>query len=45
MSDDAEQQAEEIEVLKSIYEGDENFKQVDCKTYQYKVCCTWSLTS
>ncbi|CAG9585043.1 unnamed protein product [Danaus chrysippus] len=36
MSDDAEQQAEEIEVLKSIYEGDENFKQVDSKTYQYK---------
>lgn len=37
MSDDAEQQAEEIEVLKSIYEGDDNFKQVDPKTYQYKV--------
>lgn len=37
MSDDAEQQSEEIEVLKSIYEGDENFKQVDDKTYQYKV--------
>ncbi|XP_049867593.1 RWD domain-containing protein 4 [Pectinophora gossypiella] len=36
MSDDAEQQAEEVEVLKSIYEGDENFKQVDDKTYQYK---------
>ncbi|XP_026489925.1 RWD domain-containing protein 4 [Vanessa tameamea] len=36
MSDDAEQQAEEIEVLKSIYEGDENFKQVDAKSYQYK---------
>ncbi|CAB3239296.1 unnamed protein product [Arctia plantaginis] len=36
MSDDAEQQAEEIEVLKSIYEGDENFKQIDDKTYQYK---------
>lgn len=38
MSDDAEQQAEEIEVLKSIYDGDENFKQVDNTTYQYKVC-------
>lgn len=38
MSDDAEQQAEEIEVLKSIYEGDDNFKQIDPKTYQYKVC-------
>lgn len=37
MSDDAEMQAEEIEVLKSIYEGDENFKQVDPTTYQYKV--------
>lgn len=37
MSDDAEQQVEEIEVLKSIYEGDENFKQLDAKTYQYKV--------
>ncbi|CAK1581469.1 unnamed protein product [Parnassius mnemosyne] len=36
MSEDAEQQAEEIEVLKSIYEGDENFKQVDGTTYQYK---------
>ncbi|XP_063620927.1 RWD domain-containing protein 4 [Cydia splendana] len=36
MSDDAEQQAEEIEVLKSIYDGDENFKQVNPKTYQYK---------
>lgn len=37
MSDDAEQQAEEIEVLKSIYEGDENFKQVNATTYHYKV--------
>ncbi|KAJ2953038.1 hypothetical protein O0L34_g7428 [Tuta absoluta] len=36
MSDDAEQQAEEMEVLKSIYEGDENFKQLNDKTYQYK---------
>ncbi|XP_060810853.1 RWD domain-containing protein 4 [Amyelois transitella] len=36
MSDDAEQQAEEIEVLKSIYEGDDNFKQLDAKTYHYK---------
>ncbi|XP_063378390.1 RWD domain-containing protein 4 [Cydia fagiglandana] len=36
MSDDAEQQAEEVEVLKSIYDGDENFKQVNPKTYQYK---------
>lgn len=37
MADDAEQQADEIEVLKSIYEGDDNFKQVDATTYQYKV--------
>ncbi|XP_028168004.1 RWD domain-containing protein 4 isoform X1 [Ostrinia furnacalis] len=36
MCDDAEQQAEEVEVLKSIYDGDEGFKQVDSKTYQYK---------
>ncbi|XP_072943565.1 RWD domain-containing protein 4 [Epargyreus clarus] len=36
MSDDAEQQAEEIEVLQSIYEGDENFKQCNSTTYQYK---------
>ncbi|XP_041977201.1 RWD domain-containing protein 4 [Aricia agestis] len=36
MSENEEQQAEEIEVLKSIYEGDENFKQLDPKTYQYK---------
>lgn len=37
MSDDAEQQLEEVEVLKSIYEGDENFKDINSKTYQYKV--------
>lgn len=37
MSDDAEQQAEEVEVLKSIYEGDDNFKAVNSTTYQYKV--------
>lgn len=42
MSDDAEQQAEEIEVLTSIYEGDENFKQVNSKTYQYKVLHTFT---
>ncbi|XP_047988211.1 RWD domain-containing protein 4 [Leguminivora glycinivorella] len=36
MSEDAEQQAEEVEVLKSIYEGDDNFKQVNPTTYQYK---------
>lgn len=37
MTDDLEQQLEEIEVLKSIYEGDENFKEINSKTYQYKV--------
>lgn len=37
MGDEAEQQADEVEVLISIYEGDDNFKQVDSKTYQYKV--------
>ncbi|XP_050683139.1 RWD domain-containing protein 4 [Leptidea sinapis] len=36
MSDDAEQQADEVEVLKSIYDGDKNFKQVNDTTYQYK---------
>nr|CAI5851656.1 unnamed protein product [Callosobruchus analis] len=29
-------QDEEREVLSSIYEGDESFKQIDDKTYQYK---------
>ncbi|GBP17204.1 RWD domain-containing protein 4 [Eumeta japonica] len=36
MSEEAELQAEEIEVLKSIYDGDENFKQLSSTTYQYK---------
>lgn len=40
MGEEAELQAEEIEVLKSIYEGDENFKQLNPTTYQYKVCIT-----
>ncbi|CAK1554822.1 unnamed protein product [Leptosia nina] len=31
-----EQQAEEMEVLKSIYEGDKNFHQLNDTTYQYK---------
>lgn len=30
-------QNEEIEALSSIYEGDENFKQISPKVYQYKV--------
>lgn len=34
---DAELQEEEREVLLSIYEGDENFKQVDKNVFQYKV--------
>lgn len=34
---DAELQEEEREVLLSIYEGDENFKQIDKNVFQYKV--------
>lgn len=38
-----ELQDEEREVLSSIYDGDECFKQVDPNTYQYKVnnYCIW----
>lgn len=32
-----EQQEEEREVLASIYDGDNNFKQLTPTTYQYKV--------
>lgn len=32
-----ELQNEEREVLSSIYDGDDCFKQVDPETYQYKV--------
>ncbi|XP_064621015.1 RWD domain-containing protein 4-like [Lineus longissimus] len=32
-----ELQEEEIGVLQSIYDGDENFKQINEKTYQYKI--------
>lgn len=32
-----EQQAEEIEALASIYEGDTFFKQLNDTTFQYKV--------
>ena len=32
-----EMQKEEVEALISIYEGDENFKQISPKVYQYKV--------
>lgn len=31
-----EQQEEELEVLHSIYEGDDNFKEVSLTTFQYK---------
>ena len=37
MTDLLEQQAEELEALASIYEGDNFFKQLDNKTFQYKV--------
>lgn len=33
-----EQQAEELEALASIYDGDLCFKQVNNTTFQYKVC-------
>ena len=32
-----ESQTEEIEVLDSIYDGDENFKKLNEKTYQYMI--------
>lgn len=32
-----EMQNEEVEALISIYEGDDNFKQISPKVYQYKV--------
>ena len=35
----AEMQTEELEVLRSIYEGDTAFIEVDEKTFQYKVTC------
>lgn len=34
---DLELQEEEREVLSSIYDGDENFKQINPTTFQYKV--------
>jgi hypothetical protein len=37
MSENLELQAEELEALASIYDGDTNFKQVNPTTYQYKV--------
>lgn len=38
MADDiSTEQTEEIETLASIYEGDENFKQISGSSFQYKV--------
>lgn len=37
MTDALEQQADELEALISIYEGDTFFKQLDNKSFQYKV--------
>lgn len=37
MSDALEQQAEELEALESIYEGDTFFKQLNPTTVSYKV--------
>lgn len=37
MTDLLEQQAEELEALASIYEGDNFFKQLNNTTFQYKV--------
>lgn len=34
---EAELQEEEREVLSSIYDGDDSFKQIDHTIYQYKV--------
>ncbi|KAM8717409.1 hypothetical protein ACLKA7_004152 [Drosophila subpalustris] len=36
MSTPLEQQTDEREALQSIYEGDDNFKEIDLTTYQYK---------
>ncbi|KAH8409337.1 hypothetical protein KR222_000633 [Zaprionus bogoriensis] len=36
MSTPLEQQTDEREALQSIYEGDENFKEIDQTTFQYK---------
>ena len=37
MSENLEQQTDELEALISIYEGDNYFKQLDNTTFQYKV--------
>ena len=36
MSEYEEQQEEELEVLRSIYEGDERFNELSNKCFQYK---------
>ena len=36
MSDYQEEQEEELEVLRSIYEGDEKFNEINEKCFQYK---------
>jgi hypothetical protein len=33
----SENQEEELEVLRSIYEGDGNFRELSPKSFQYKV--------
>lgn len=43
MSDALEQQAEELEALASIYEGDNFFKQVNPTTVTYKVRIEFSI--
>lgn len=37
MSENLEQQTDELEALVSIYEGDNYYKQLDNTTFQYKV--------
>jgi hypothetical protein len=33
-----DEQREEIEVLESIYDGDQKFKKLDDTVFQYQVC-------
>lgn len=39
----SENQEEELEVLRSIYEGDANFKEMNIKTFQYKVTFSYNM--
>lgn len=41
---ETELQDEEREVLSSIYDGDDCFKQISPNTFQYKVSQKWGLT-